>query len=190
MEGSEESPESHSMHSSAFYGLLLVALVVAVLAIIYIAHHALHTRPIPDAIGHQIVRFRTTAGLGRDAVENIPTVEFHAQPAPNKAPKQVWRHSSLRGEPPASKPSILHVSQRHPDVSPRSLESGAGKPQEVSPLCSICTEDFIEGTRLRKLPCGHVFHPQCIDLWLMDRARTCPLWSVSPDQTRAGNQLT
>ncbi|EWC43534.1 hypothetical protein DRE_01421 [Drechslerella stenobrocha 248] len=33
--------------------------------------------------------------------------------------------------------------------------------------CPICLEDFVrEETRVRELPCGHVFHPECIDPYL------------------------
>ncbi|KAK6204160.1 hypothetical protein LQW54_008394 [Pestalotiopsis sp. IQ-011] len=44
--------------------------------------------------------------------------------------------------------------------------------------CSICTEDFADGAELRKLPCGHLYHPSCIDQWLRDFNVTCPLWQV------------
>ncbi|RTE70060.1 hypothetical protein BHE90_015548 [Fusarium euwallaceae] len=177
---SEESPESYENHeghgigSSTFYGLLIVALIVTVFVIIYIADRALHPRPVPRLIAHQLVRLRTTRGLGRHAVENIPTVEFHAQPAPKKI--HILQHSPvLRTKPATPKRSILYMFQRHPGISPPSLEPGTLKTEDVSSLCSICTEDFTEGVKLRKLPCGHLFHPQCIDPWLMDRARTCPL---------------
>jgi RING finger protein 165 len=45
--------------------------------------------------------------------------------------------------------------------------------------CSICTEEFSGGSDLRKLPCGHLYHPRCIDQWLRDFGVTCPLWQVS-----------
>lgn len=44
--------------------------------------------------------------------------------------------------------------------------------------CSICAEDFSDGTDLRKLPCGHLFHPRCIDAWLADFNVTCPLCRI------------
>lgn len=44
--------------------------------------------------------------------------------------------------------------------------------------CSICTEDFQGGAEIRSLPCGHRFHPSCIDPWLLQRSLTCPLWCV------------
>jgi len=40
--------------------------------------------------------------------------------------------------------------------------------------CVICVEDLTEGESVRTLPCGHVYHQECIDLWLQ-RSRLCPL---------------
>ncbi|KAI8648668.1 RING-type domain-containing protein [Fusarium keratoplasticum] len=37
------------------------------------------------------------------------------------------------------------------------------------------SEDFGGDVELRSLPCGHSFHPTCIDPWLLERSLTCPL---------------
>ena len=42
--------------------------------------------------------------------------------------------------------------------------------------CSVCTDDFTKGQDVRVLPCGHKFHPECIDPWLLNVSGTCPLW--------------
>ncbi len=46
----------------------------------------------------------------------------------------------------------------------------------VKDACAICTEDFRQRIPVRRLPCGHIFHPNCIDRWLANFAATCPLW--------------
>ncbi|CBK24226.2 uncharacterized protein [Blastocystis hominis] len=33
-------------------------------------------------------------------------------------------------------------------------------------LCSICLAEFCKGEKVSMLPCGHVFHYQCIVPWL------------------------
>ena len=33
--------------------------------------------------------------------------------------------------------------------------------------CAVCLADFEEGDTLRELPCGHVFHLECCDKWLL-----------------------
>ncbi|UNI23934.1 hypothetical protein JDV02_009724 [Purpureocillium takamizusanense] len=55
------------------------------------------------------------------------------------------------------------------------VEAGTLGDDESGP-CSICTESFLVGARLRKLPCGHRFHTDCVDPWLLDRSATCPIW--------------
>lgn len=45
--------------------------------------------------------------------------------------------------------------------------------------CSICLEDYESGATLRVLPCGHRFHTHCVDPWLIEQSRTCPLCSKS-----------
>jgi hypothetical protein len=40
--------------------------------------------------------------------------------------------------------------------------------------CSICLADFEDKDAVRRLPCGHDFHQNCIDLWLL-RNKRCPL---------------
>uniref|UniRef100_A0A1I8HX02 CCHC-type domain-containing protein n=1 Tax=Macrostomum lignano TaxID=282301 RepID=A0A1I8HX02_9PLAT len=39
--------------------------------------------------------------------------------------------------------------------------------------CVICMVDYVEGDRLRSLPCTHTYHKDCIDDWLM-RSFACP----------------
>ncbi|EXL40054.1 hypothetical protein FOCG_17337 [Fusarium oxysporum f. sp. radicis-lycopersici 26381] len=50
-------------------------------------------------------------------------------------------------------------------------------PKQVTSLscCSICTEDFQGGVEVRSLPCRHIFHPSCVDPWLLERSLFCPL---------------
>eukprot|EP01127_Copromyxa_protea_P024283 TRINITY_DN9469_c0_g2_i7.p1 TRINITY_DN9469_c0_g2~~TRINITY_DN9469_c0_g2_i7.p1 ORF type:complete len:120 (+),score=15.69 TRINITY_DN9469_c0_g2_i7:834-1193(+) len=40
--------------------------------------------------------------------------------------------------------------------------------------CSICLEEFEVGCEYKTLPCFHVYHSTCIDIWLKE-ARQCPI---------------
>ena len=37
--------------------------------------------------------------------------------------------------------------------------------------CSVCLTAFEEGDQVRELPCGHCYHAECIDEWLLDKGR-------------------
>ena len=83
------------------------------------------------------------------------------------------------------------------------------KSEEEKDICVICLEHFVEGDRLRVLPCDHSFHVSCIDHWLSgshshDECFTagCPTCKKRPDRqdlsessvpswafTRIGNAL-
>ena len=42
--------------------------------------------------------------------------------------------------------------------------------------CPICLEDFIpHETTVRSLPCRHIYHPECIDKFLLDSSSLCPV---------------
>ncbi|XP_059663059.1 uncharacterized protein LOC132308830 isoform X1 [Cornus florida] len=46
---------------------------------------------------------------------------------------------------------------------------------EESAQCYICLVEYEEGDSLRILPCHHEFHRTCIDKWLKEIHRVCPL---------------
>lgn len=43
--------------------------------------------------------------------------------------------------------------------------------------CAVCLSNYTNGEDLRVLPCGHRFHCDCVDRWLTQQSRTCPLCS-------------
>ena len=82
-------------------------------------------------------------------------------------PDQPIQQSQQRREkmivPPASNKalaSLLHMRLR------------AMLPENGS-ICSVCTEAYEEGAVVTTLPCGHMFHSECVVPWLRRRC-TCP----------------
>ncbi|KAJ1928380.1 hypothetical protein IWQ60_002102 [Tieghemiomyces parasiticus] len=46
---------------------------------------------------------------------------------------------------------------------------------EDTPRCAICCDTFLTNEYVRQLHCHHVFHQDCIDLWLIKCCRLCPI---------------
>uniref|UniRef100_A0A0D9VE97 RING-type E3 ubiquitin transferase n=1 Tax=Leersia perrieri TaxID=77586 RepID=A0A0D9VE97_9ORYZ len=52
---------------------------------------------------------------------------------------------------------------------------GGGSKHGGGALCAVCLEEAQRGETVRRLPaCGHMFHKDCVDMWLHTHA-TCPL---------------
>lgn len=58
----------------------------------------------------------------------------------------------------------------------QALETVGFSPEHFSePECPICQESFSTEDVIKKTPCGHVFHEECLKKWLENYARSCPL---------------
>lgn len=44
----------------------------------------------------------------------------------------------------------------------------------TSVICSCCLDECTHKQFHRVLPCGHIFHVECIDRWLMEKTTVCP----------------
>ncbi|KAL1955488.1 hypothetical protein VTO42DRAFT_8514 [Malbranchea cinnamomea] len=80
----------------------------------------------------------------------------------------------------------IESGQIGPALSPRSRTShGQDTAAGDTPVCPICTDDFIKGQDVRILPCNHKFHPNCVDPWLVNVSGTCPLCRIDLDPSSA-----
>lgn len=79
----------------------------------------------------------------------------------------------------------LDSSQLTSDLTPESvqslpLERVAPHSRLLAPgqQCRVCLRPYTAGDTLRRLPCRHRFHRECIDQWLLHRHPTCPVDGV------------
>ncbi|KAL0339140.1 UNVERIFIED_CONTAM: E3 ubiquitin-protein ligase [Sesamum angustifolium] len=56
----------------------------------------------------------------------------------------------------------------------KKIKKADSDPNDVQ-QCYICLADYEEGDKLRVLPCNHEYHVPCIDKWLKEVNRVCPL---------------
>ncbi|KAL4219289.1 hypothetical protein ACF0H5_021869 [Mactra antiquata] len=48
-------------------------------------------------------------------------------------------------------------------------------------ICPVCMEVYMLGESRKYLPCNHVFHSKCIDMWLENSSRNCPIDGLPVD---------
>jgi len=90
----------------------------------------------------------------------------------DKMPIYVFTTKSEPSTPAAA--SISPVRQAPPPTK------ATREVQFSQPTCPICLDDFVHNeTRVRELPCSHIFHPECIDIFLRDNSSLCPMCKKS-----------
>ena len=47
--------------------------------------------------------------------------------------------------------------------------------------CLVCQEEYCKGEHMRELPCGHCFHKECVDQWLLSKD-VCPYCRTTLDK--------
>ncbi|CAL8470059.1 g9601 [Coccomyxa elongata] len=73
---------------------------------------------------------------------------------------------------------VKEVGLERNEAVERVLAADGGTTSSAS--CSICCEDYTSGEVLRRLPCKHKFHLECIDRWFLSstdysRPVACPM---------------
>jgi Ring finger domain len=71
--------------------------------------------------------------------------------------------------PPASSEAILRL----PSAQVYPFDKARLQKQSYDEECSVCMEQLIDGVAVSRMPCGHVFHINCIVAWL-GQSCACP----------------
>ena len=183
MPDTPDPPSTGGASSQALIASILTVFLISIAVTAYVAHRSSRFEPIREAVRVRMAGFRFSRGLDPDLIARIPIVKYHDGPVAKDTSEVATHHhrETVTRETASATTPLGFWSQLQKTViriipgnsTPKNSTSAA---RELPSSCSICTEDFAEGDDLRRLTCGHLFHMPCIDPWLQDRARTCPLW--------------
>ena len=74
--------------------------------------------------------------------------------------------------------SLIQKNSKWNDgVTEKSAKEDYNNNDEEDPTCCICLCEYEEGDKMVQLPCGHVFHANCIDSWTQSHSN-CPLCNL------------
>lgn len=132
---------------------LLCAVVFFVALCLYLRWRCHRYTPDPEAgASSSSAAAAATAsmpGLDADAIRGLPV--------------------TLYRPPPSALPPRL------PGKGDDGVDGNEEVDDHAAALCSICISALVAGEKVKVLPpCGHCFHPDCVDAWLRSQA-SCPL---------------
>ena len=85
------------------------------------------------------------------------------------------RKRNKASEAAVKKLPIIKIEEKHckeTKLAPGKIR--AGKPILEAPTCTICCDNIVMGSKGMFMPCGHIYHPECLKPWL-ESNHTCPV---------------
>ncbi|PMD36988.1 hypothetical protein L207DRAFT_636866 [Hyaloscypha variabilis F] len=153
-----------------------LALVMGLIAIVIVAVWITQLKHFRGAPPNPVTRTRVhqerpRKPAGRYTVDSVALVPYTSglRGSVQQTNTTEYDHATYRDAPKGNPDPGIEGEKR-------------ANPENESLTCSICTEDFIENEKVRILPCQHIYHPHCIDPWVLQMAGTCPLCRAAPDQ--------
>mmetsp|Transcript_36999 Transcript_36999/g.85391 ORF Transcript_36999/g.85391 Transcript_36999/m.85391 type:complete len:299 (+) Transcript_36999:178-1074(+) len=105
----------------------------------------------------------------------------------------VWlnRHGLLQGGPgPARAARVGLINELETVEFSENLFEGMTDSDGQLPECSICSEPFSADLEIKKTPCGHLFHKECLGNWLGNYGRSCPLCRENVEELMDGQEIS
>ncbi len=102
--------------------------------------------------------------------EPRPTVE---RPRSRLREEQKQKHAAEKEEAKEEEEKVSSPAPAQSQPAKKRKKPIKEKNEETK-QCPICMERYRKNSRLRALPCGHVFHGKCVGFWLRLHS-TCPM---------------
>mmetsp|Transcript_28030 Transcript_28030/g.70934 ORF Transcript_28030/g.70934 Transcript_28030/m.70934 type:complete len:304 (+) Transcript_28030:73-984(+) len=98
------------------------------------------------------------------------------------------RHGLLESGPGAARaarPGLINDIETV-EYSPSLFVGEMCNSSDDGPECPICQDTFDESKPIKRTPCGHLFHEDCLGNWLENFAKSCPLCRVDLQEALPG----
>lgn len=161
------------LHSWAYHRILTPLLLLPILVLMSFwlrkRRIAQAQRRLQEMVeqAEAIERMRLNSAIGRGGMGSGPRV----------LPMFIYISPDDRDVRTLSEDELRSIRQRsYADLlDSKSMCTADGVPNEPASVCSICVDDFLPTDQVKQLPCLHVFHTKCIDVWLAEHDVTCPV---------------
>ena len=70
--------------------------------------------------------------------------------------------------------NIMEENNFNSDSIPDSILEDVSELNDENKMCLICLEEYKNNDIIKKLPCNHIFHSECLKIWLSHKT-TCPI---------------
>ena len=71
--------------------------------------------------------------------------------------------------------NIVEENNFNSNSIPDSTLEDVSELNDENKMCSICSEEYKNNDIIKKLPCNHIFHSECLKIWLLNKT-TCPIY--------------
>lgn len=107
---------------------------------------------------------------------NIPQEQIDRMPKYTYNPADVEEPAPLNADGTPTVPATTTPISAAATFATNKKHTSEPRTAFSQPTCPICLDDFVpHNTMIRELPCKHIFHPECIDLFLRDSSSLCPV---------------
>ncbi|KAH6853528.1 hypothetical protein B0I37DRAFT_409690 [Chaetomium sp. MPI-CAGE-AT-0009] len=177
------------------YALIIIGVVLAVIISTSIFMHAvqawrrasLRRRVIAGEVNLEAMGIKHLT-VQQSHINKFPLFTYRYEPgAPSPPtsprPAKIGRARTRTGGADLPESTTATRAARSATVSELGLSSpfkASTTATDYQPKCEICLEPYENRvTVIRELPCGHIFHPECIDEFLHEISSLCPICKAS-----------
>lgn len=134
---------------------------------------------LEDYLSSNLRALNISSRISSNIIENLrrlrpirtdPIMDFQFEDIRVTVKKHVLDNMNVVKYRDISDAMIVQMREHSPQYQSSNLNVDAHEKQ-----CTVCQDDYQDDDDVRILPCGHIFHKDCIDTWLLNYNYKCPV---------------